>query len=198
MISVVIQAGGRSSRMGQDKALVMLGDRPMIAHTLACVADLGNEILLTTNAADKLTWLGLPMFGDEQPGAGALPGLQTALRAAAGEYVLVVAVDMPFLNRDLLAYQLQIRATADIIVPVWEERHQTMHTVYHRQNTLAAVENALANGKKRMNSFYDDLVVREVTAEEIGRFDDGITFFNVNTAAQLEAAAAMLPRQSNG
>lgn len=192
MISVVIQAGGQSSRMGTDKGLVELNGKRMVEHALAAVAGLGDETLITTNHPDSYAFLGLPLLGDDEPGAGALPGLQTALRGANGEYVLVVAVDMPFLNRGLLQHIVDQREGADVVVPKWDGRFQPTHALYRREACLAAVGNALAKNRRRMIGFYDDVVVREISAETVTKFSpDGRTFFNVNTPEDLKMAATM-------
>lgn len=157
MISIIIQAGGRSSRMGQDKGLVPLAGKPMIEHVLDKVRGLGDEIILTTNFPENYAYLNLPMASDEAPGAGALPGMMTALRAAAYPHVLIVACDMPFLNRPLLEHLLSLAPQADVVVPFWEENYQPMHAVYGRVRCLEAVEKALERGRRRLISFYDDL-----------------------------------------
>ncbi|MCB8951149.1 MAG: molybdenum cofactor guanylyltransferase [Ardenticatenales bacterium] len=192
-ITMAIQAGGRSSRMGQDKGLVPLAGRPMIEHVLARVAGLGDEILITTNNPAGYAYLGVRLVSDAAPGAGALPGLHTALTAARGDVVVVLACDMPFANRGLLAYMLTLAPAADVIVPIWQDNYQPMQAVYARERALAAVAVALARGQKRMISFYDQVRVRAVMAAEIMPFDaDGLTFFNVNTPAELAQAEASL------
>lgn len=191
-VTVAIQAGGRSSRMGQDKGLALLAGKPMIEHVLAQVAGLGQEILITTNNPDGYAYLGLPLAGDAEPGAGALPGLYTALSAARGQTVLLLACDLPFLNRELLVYLLSLADQADVVVPYWQDQYQTMHAVYARDPVRAAVAAALARGQKRMIGFYDQVRVRPVTAAEITPFDPGgLTFFNANTPAELSAAEAI-------
>lgn len=193
MISVVIQAGGQSSRMGVDKGLVPLAGRPMIEHVLARVAGLGAETLITTNNQDEYEYLGLPMASDEEPGAGALPGLRTALRAAQGETVLVVACDMPFVNRLLLEHLLSLSREADVVVPRWKDRYQTLQTVYARKKCLKAVDEALAQGERRMISFYPQVLVRHVPPEEVEEYDPtGRSFFNVNTPEELAEAERFL------
>lgn len=193
MISVVIQAGGRSSRMGRDKGLVALAGRPMIAHVIERVGDLGDELLITTNDPAGYAFLGLPTASDAEPGSGALPGLQTALRAARGEFVLLVACDMPFLDRALLAYQLSLAPQADVVVPRWDGRFQPMHAVYRRAACLTAVTAALDNGEMRMISWYSQVDVRAVPETAVAQYSpDGRTFFNVNTPEELAQAAAWL------
>lgn len=193
MLSVVIQAGGQSSRMGRDKALVPLADQPMIQHVLARLVGLGDETLVTTNNPDRFEFLDLPLVSDDDPGAGALPGLRTALRAARGDKVLVVACDMPFVNRLLLEYLITLSTQADVVVPRWNDRYQTMQSVYARKNCLAAVEDALAQGERRMISFYPQVKVRIVSPEEIAEHDPrGRSFFNVNTPEDLLEAERLL------
>jgi len=193
MISVVIQAGGQSSRMGQDKALVPLAGRPMIEHILTRLAGLGGETIVTTNKPEDYEYLGLPLASDEEPGAGALPGLRTALKAAQGDNVLVLACDMPFVNRLLVEYLLGLASQADVVVPRWEEAYQTMHAVYARKNCLRAVEKALEQGEQRMISFYSDVEVYPVPSEEIAEIDPrGRSFFNVNTPEDLAEAERLL------
>jgi molybdopterin-guanine dinucleotide biosynthesis protein A len=195
MVTVAIQAGGRSSRMGRDKGLVELAGKRLIEHVLAAVDGLADEVLITTNAPERYREFGRKTATDPVPGAGALPGLHTALSAAAGDHVLVVACDMPFLNRALLTYLLAARQSADVVVPLWGGYHQTMHAVYAREPVLAAVEAALASGQKRMTSFYAAVRVLEVPDAIVGAFDPmGHTFFNVNTPADLAEAEAILHR----
>lgn len=193
MISVVIQAGGQSSRMGRDKALVSLAGRPMIAHVLARVAGLGDETLVTTNNPDALEFLELPLVTDEEPGAGALPGLLTALKAARGDTVLIVACDMPFVNRLLLEHLLELSPGADVVVPRWNDVYQTMQAVYGRKKCLKAVEEALEQGEMRMISFYPEVKVRIVPPDEVAEYDpSGRSFFNVNTPEDLAEAERFL------
>lgn len=175
--------------MGQDKGVVPLAGKPMVEHVLERVRGLGDEILLTTNFPEQYAYLNLRMASDEEPGAGALPGLLTALRAAANPHVLIVACDMPFLNRPLLQYQLSLAEQADVIVPFWEENYQPMHAVYGRERCLAAVEKALARGRRRLISFYDDLHVHTIPPDTIRQYDPaGRTFFNANTPEELAQA----------
>ena len=193
MLSVVVQAGGQSSRMGRDKALVQLAGLPMIQHVLARLVGLGDETLVTTNNPDALEFLGLPLIPDEEPGAGALWGLRTALRAARGNAVLVVACDMPFVNRLLLEHLIALSPKADVVVPRWNDRYQTMQSVYARKKCLSAVEDALDRGERRMISFYPHVKVRIVSPEDVAELDPkGRSFFNVNTPEELLEAERFL------
>ncbi len=178
--------------MGRDKGLVPLAGRPMISHLLARVDGLGDEILITTNCPEDYAFTGARMASDASPGAGALAGLSTALSAARGETVLVLACDMPFVSRPLLAHLLSLAPQADVILPRRGWEYEPLHAVYAR-GCLPAIEAALAAGKGRMISFLDDVRVQVVEESDLARFDpDGRSFFNVNTPADLTQAEAWL------
>lgn len=191
-VTAVIQAGGRSSRMGRDKALVQLADKAMVQHVVDAVSQVSSNLLLVTNNRVELAYLDLPMMSDADPGAGALPGLLTALQAATDELVLLVAVDMPFVAPRLLSHMVEIIGDADAVVPRWENRFQPTCAVYRRKPCMQAVEMVLGSGKRRMISWFDAVKIREVDSAEIRQFDpDGRTFFNINTPADLAQAERM-------
>lgn len=165
----------------------------MIQHVLARLTGLGDETLITSNNPDELGFLNLPIVADEEPGAGALWGLHTALSAARGDSVLIIACDMPFINRLLLEHLVEVAPKADVVVPRWNDRYQTMQTVYARKKCLKAVEDTLEHGDRRMISFYPQVKVRIVSPEEVTEFDPtGRSFFNVNTPEDLIEAERLI------
>ena len=83
-VSVAVLAGGKSSRMGTDKSFVRVLGMPMIERVLAQVTGLGTEAFIVTNRPDDYAYLGLPLYGDVVPGAGALGGIYSAITYAAG------------------------------------------------------------------------------------------------------------------
>lgn len=188
-VVTVIQAGGRSRRMGRDKGLVRLGDRPLIEHVLGRVSGLTAGVWITTNRPEAYAYLGVPLAGDEIPGAGALFGLRTAFRTVSNEYVLLVGCDMPFLQPPLLVHLLSLTLEGDVVVPHWGGFDQPLCALYHRERCLAAVEVALAGGRRQMTSWYGAVHVRRVPPAEVARHDpQGRSFFNVNTPGDLANA----------
>jgi molybdopterin-guanine dinucleotide biosynthesis protein A len=194
-LTVVIQAGGRSSRMGTDKGLVPLAGKLMIEHIIDKVDLLGDELVLVTNNAPAYAYFGLRIVSDDEPGAGALPGLKTALTAATGTYVLVIACDMPFLNRDLLQHQIDLAFNTgkDIIIPRWDDHLQTMHAVYKKESCLPAVTHALEDNQQRMISFFPSVHVHKIEPDEVAGFDPhGRSFLNINTPEELVEAEKLI------
>jgi molybdopterin-guanine dinucleotide biosynthesis protein A len=178
--------------MGRDKALVQLAGRPLIAHVLERAAPLGDEVLVTTNSPDDYSFLGLRLVADEQPGAGALVGLQTALRAARHDVVLVLACDLPFVCVPLLEHMLRLASQADAVIPRWRGEFEPLHAVY-RRTCLPAVDLALAEGRRRMISFLPAVRSTVVEEDQVAAFDpQGLTFFNINTSDDLQTAERIL------
>ena len=108
-VTVVIQAGGESRRMGQSKATVPFAGRPLICRLVERLSPVADELIITTNEADKLGFLHdmypdltIRLVGDAYAERGALPGLYTALAAAENPYVAVVACDMVFASARLV------------------------------------------------------------------------------------------------
>ncbi len=191
MLTVAIQAGGRSSRMGTDKGLVKLAGKPMIEHVLHKVLHLGDDLLITTNNGVNYAYLNVRLVADAEPGAGALEGLLTALQAATTAYVLVVACDMPFLKKGLLTHLIAERSDYDVIVPRWEGRLQPLHAVYRREPCIAAIQTQLAANNKRVISFFDHVRTHIVDENKVAQFDpQGQSFQNINTPQELEKANA--------
>jgi molybdopterin-guanine dinucleotide biosynthesis protein A len=193
VITIAIQAGGQSRRMGREKALVLLAGTPLIEHLLKKADGLVDEIIVTTNRPRAFAYLGLPLFQDPAPGVGALQGLHTALSAAQGNKVLVLACDMPFVQRDLLEHLLQLAGEADIVIPRYQGMYEPLHAVYDRAACLPPIEEALAGGERRVTGFFPKVSVLTVEAEDLSRLDpDNLSFFNVNSMADLERAERLI------
>jgi molybdopterin-guanine dinucleotide biosynthesis protein A len=189
MLTIAIQAGGGSGRMGSDKALLPLAGKPLIEHLLTRVGDMGDDILVTTNQPQDYAFLGIRSVPDPVPGKGALNGLHTAVNAAHGSSVLVLACDMPFVSRPLLEHLVSLASRADVVVPRHEGHFEPLHALYDKHSCLPAIETALAAGEKRLISFYPQVHVLSVEGAELSRLDPrGLSFFNINTPEALAQA----------
>ena len=184
-LTVAIQAGGKSSRMGTDKSFVPFRGRPLIATVIDAVAGLGDELILITNKPDDYAHLGLPMFGDLYPETGPLGGIYTAVYHATHPHVLTVACDMPWLHRPLLEYIVSLRETADVVVPRWDKFPEPLHAVYSKA-CLEPIKEKLDAQMYKITVFYGRVSLRFVSREEIEQFDpEGRSFVNVNTPEEL-------------
>ncbi|HSQ17684.1 MAG TPA: molybdenum cofactor guanylyltransferase [Anaerolineales bacterium] len=191
MLTVAIQAGGESKRMGQDKGLVAFQGQPLIMRVLNRVAVIADELVITSNQPESYRFLGLTPVPDRQPGRGALGGLYTALDAAHHPAVAVVACDMPFVNPLLLAFQLQLlnETGADLVIPRTPDGLEPFHAVYRRETCLPHVRAALQFDQRRVDAWFPLVKVYELTPEAIQPYDPlGLAFLNINTPQELQRA----------
>ncbi len=192
-LSIVIQAGGKSSRMGTDKALVAFRGAPLLRHILSQTAQLALPTLIITNQPAGYLQFGLPLHGDIHQDWGALGGLHAAIYHAPTRHCLVLACDMPFVNLPLLQHLIALAEDFDAIVPrlTDEKLAEPFRAVYSRA-CLPAIEAAIAAGKRRVNSFFDQVNIRYVDQPEIEQYDPRLlSFFNVNTPEELALAEQM-------
>jgi molybdopterin-guanine dinucleotide biosynthesis protein A len=198
MLTVSLQAGGQSSRMGEDKALKPFLGRPLIQRLVDRLTPIADEILITTNRPADYAFLGLRLVPDLVPGRGALGGLYTAIASARGDFVAVVACDMPFASAPLLeaATRLLIQEEADVVIAKTDEGYEPFHAVYRRVTCVPAIESALAADQWKVIAWFPKVKVRHLTAQEVRQFDPaGLAFLNVNTPEEF-AAAERLARAS--
>jgi molybdopterin-guanine dinucleotide biosynthesis protein A len=197
MLTIAIQAGGESRRMGQDKGLMPFLGQPLIQRVVSRLSALADEIIITTNQPGSYAFLGLPLFSDARPRRGALGGLHTAFSSASQALVAVVACDMPFANPSLLAYQLRVlqEESADVVVPLLADGYEPLHAVYRRETCLPAVEQALDEDQWKLISWFSQVRVRTLPAEACRQHDpQGLAFVNVNTPQELAEAESAARR----
>ena len=196
-ISVVIQAGGESRRMGRSKATVPFCGRPLICNLIDRVSPVADELIITTNESENLAFLhevypdlDIKLVPDRYNFRGALPGLCTALDAAACPYVAVVACDMIFASGALMVAESieMAKLDADIVVPVNKHGYEPFHAMYRRETCLSAVLRALKQNKSKVHSVFDDsaLTVVEFAQERVLKVEPhGGCFINANTPEEL-------------
>lgn len=191
MLTLAIQAGGESRRMGSDKALLPFLGKPLILRPLQRLAKLAEEVIITANQPEKYRFLGLTPFPDLFPGFGALGGLFTALSVARYPYVAVVACDMPFASLELFAAELDLlrKSGADAVVPRSKMGTEPFHAIYQRETCLPRVRSSLGSGLRRVDSWFSEVNIRYMEPEEIQAYDpEGLAFLNINTSKELKEA----------
>jgi len=192
IITGVVQAGGKSTRMGGDpKALMELGGRPIVARVLDVVRQVTERVLLVTNTPELYAFLGLPMVPDVFPEGGSLGGIYSGLRAAPGEAAFTVACDMPFLSAPVARLVLARAGEADVVAPRIGEQWETLHACYGKA-CLGPMERRLREGQLRITGFFEDVRVLAITEAEVAAVGDPArVFMNVNTPDELARARAL-------
>lgn len=193
-VTGVIQAGGKSMRMGgAPKGLMTLGGRRIIERVLAALVPAVDDVLVVTNTPALYAFLGLPMVSDAMPDHGSLGGIYTGLYAATAPAVLTVACDMPFLSPDVVRLVATRAGAGDVVIPRVGAQLETMHALYAK-SCLPHMEDCLRAGQLKIVGFFDRVRVVEVPEREVARFGDpALIFMNVNTPEDLARAEAALP-----
>jgi molybdenum cofactor guanylyltransferase len=186
--SAVVLTGGKSSRMGQPKALLPFGQQPLIAHIVGALQSLFADIVVVTAPGQELPELPARLTCDEIPFQGPVGGIYYGLKAIRGEFCFVTSCDAAFLNPKLIAHLLSRIADYDVVVPVWEDRLQPLHAIY-RRSVLPLLEIQLQRGELRPIFLFDKVRTWKIAEGEIRRYDpEGLSFFNMNTPADYQAA----------
>ena len=191
MLTVVIQAGGASSRMGEDKALKIFLGKPLIQRVIERMSPIADEIIVTTNRPTEYTFLNLRLVPDLKPGRGALGGLYTAIASAAHPLVAVVACDMPFASQMFFegARRLMVKEEADVIIAKTDEGYEPLHALYRRETCLPAIESAIDADQWKVIAWFPQVKVRILTPDEIKSLDPaGLCFWNLNTPEEFAEA----------
>lgn len=191
-ITGIILCGGKSVRMGKNKALLELGGRRVIDRVIGVMGKLFPTLFLVTNTPDAYAFTGIETVQDAIPEGGSLVGLYTGLRHATTAKAFVVACDMPFLNEALIRRMVEAAADDAAIIPRSPDGLQPLHALYSTAcaPTLAKV---VESGEKRIQKACEALPVREFGWDEIKPVDpEGHSFMNVNTPEEWERAVAIV------
>ena len=195
-VSGIVLAGGRSRRLGRDKAIEPFDGKPLLLRVIDRLADVVDETVVVVADVEQAERIPLPastrVVVDAYPDCGSLGGIFTGLSAAPGDWGLVVACDMPFLDRRLLRHILDRRGGFDAVVPVLDGRPEPTHAAYSKA-CLPHIERRLRARELKIAGFFDDVRVRLVPQAEIEGIDpDRLSFLNVNTPDDLERALALV------
>lgn len=192
-ISGVILAGGESRRLGTEKALLPLLGRPLLTHVIEGIRPLVDDLLLVTGPTRRYEGFGVRTVTDAVSVRGSLAGVYSGLAASRYPSALVVACDMPFLNRGLLRYMIALAPDWDVVMPRLTDGLEPLHAIYSTACT-APIRAHLDRGDLRIIAFLENVRVRYVEQDEIDRFDPkGLSFFNLNRrddVAKMETIAA--------
>lgn len=173
-------AGGRSLRMGQDKALLHWRGTTLLDHTLDRLRQVCTEVRVLSGSEIRYADRGVPVDVDVVASAGPLGGVYTGLLRLADAPGLFLAVDVPFVPVTLLRRLLELAQGADAAVPVTADGAHPLCAVY-RRTCLEPIRRRLDAGENRMTSFWPDVRVRELGGDELREHGDpALVLGNVN------------------
>jgi molybdopterin-guanine dinucleotide biosynthesis protein A len=192
-----VLAGGRSSRMGREKALLELGGLPLVVRAVQALQSL-TELVNVVGPAGAYRELHLSVVADEYPDAGPLGGIATALAHASRPWSLVIACDMPYLSAAWLEFLIgrALASSADVVLPesayTGKPLPEPLCALYH-QRAGAPIRAALERGVRSVMGGLSGLEIERVPPADSKPFDTaGLLFQNLNSMPDYEAARARL------
>jgi len=196
-----VLAGGKSLRLGRTKALERIDTLSLIERIANCLFTVARTVLVVTSQEQYSSITAVPLKGkvvlDLYPGKGSLGGIYTGLAIADSHYGVVVACDMPFLNRDLLCYLLDLAPNFDVVVPRVDGKLEPLHAIYSK-DCLAPIRELLREGNPRILRLFNLVRTRYVEKDEIAKFDPQLlSFFNINTLDDLKKAEQLIKQRDN-
>jgi molybdopterin-guanine dinucleotide biosynthesis protein A len=192
METAVILAGGKSSRIGRNKALLDFGGEPLIGRIHRILKQGFQHVLISANDEDTYKFLGAPVIPDIFPGGGSLAGIHSGLLTCPSPHCFFVACDMPFINIELVRYLHRLIDTYAVVIPVSDQGYEPLHAFYSRQ-CLSHIQNQLEHGNLKIIDFFPLVKLREIKRDELRLYDpEELSYFNINTTDKYEHAKRRL------
>lgn len=180
-MTAIILAGGKSSRMGFDKAFLKIDGIPLIKRQIKLLKDIFGKIIIVTNNPHRYRRKGIKVVRDIIPDKGPLGGIYSGLMASTSFHNFVVACDMPFMNKALVRYMVKKKGDYDVIVPKIDGRFHPLFAVYSKK-CIPAIEILLKQGKLRISNLFPKVKPLFLLKREAERFDEHLfSFTNINT-----------------
>ena len=199
MVGIIILAGGKGNRIGGNKPLIQLNDKPLIAHVIEVVDKLTDEIIVVTSNELKDSFKELlpdniDVITDSITGKGPLVGLYTGLRFIQAEWAFVLPCDSPFLKEELLRFLMNNSSGMNAMIPLWPNGYiEPLHSLYRVSTTIEACERVFEHNSFKISEMITRLdAVCFVPMKRLKCFDPNLlTFMNINSEKDLEKARGL-------
>jgi len=187
-ITGIILAGGKSSRMGVNKALLIMNGKSIIEHIVLLFKSIFGRVMLVTNNPDDYLFPGIEIFGDVYPGMGPLAGIHSGLVHSDTEKNFVISCDIPLINKEIIEYIIEFRTIHPITVVKAEGYIQQLCGIYNKSLALTAdkilidnqtIENGSSKPKCKVMSLIDAAGAEIIESNNIPCYTEGL-FLNVN------------------
>jgi molybdopterin-guanine dinucleotide biosynthesis protein A len=205
--TAVILAGGFSERFGQDKGLVRLMGKPLILHVFDRACDIVEEVAVVVSSQRQRKAY-LPLFpkktrilADIKDSQSPLVGALTGFANSEGDYSILLPCDTPFISGKVMKLLFKTSQGMDAVIPRWPNGYvEPLQAVYRIGSALTAAEEAIDKRETRLMAMISRLKrVRYISTEAIKELDPSlITFFNVNTKADLGEAEKAIKQGTAG
>ncbi len=185
MISGIILSGGKSLRMGFDKAFIKIDGVPIIERIYTLFKKLFNEIIIVTDKKELFSNWDVKIYNDLIPQQGALGGIYTGLFFSSFHFSFCAACDMPFLRESVIQFLIHRIDDHDIIVPRTQDGFQPLHAIYSK-NCLEPIKKMMMGEKSKIIDVYPLVKTKMIEEDEFSFLDpQKSSFININTPEEL-------------
>ncbi len=185
-----ILAGGKSTRIGRDKATLVLDSEPLIRRVYDVAQGAFDHIVVVSSDHAILPGMSIPIIKDVVSVQSPLAGIVSALIHTGADYVFALACDMPFLSGGAIRYMLNNIAGEDIIIPKTEKGYEPLHAIYGR-SCISYMLTLIERGMYKVRDIFPYLSVKAVEGSPLF-FCNGVSVFtNINTQEEFERALAI-------
>ncbi len=184
-MTAIILAGGKSSRMGFDKAFIKIEGVPLIKRQISLLKRIFKKIIIVTNYPRKYRFKDIQVVTDIIKNRGPLSGIHAGLKASGSFHNFVIACDMPFLNKRLIRYMIRHKNNYDLLVPKIGGRYHPLFGVYSK-NCIPVIEDLLRQDKRKVSGIFPKVKSGFISERQIQKFDkDLFSLANINTKQDL-------------
>lgn len=193
-ITGVILAGGKSSRIGKDKAFLRIGEETIIERMLSSIRHIFKEVVIVTKVTDRFRYSGVRVIKDLARLQNPLVGIYTALMVSKSSYCFIFACDMPFLNKELIRYMVSVRTGYDIVIIIDKKGFHPLHAIYSTR-CLDIIKEHMHIQDFKVTDLLRLVKVKQLNNRVLLRFDpQQKALFNINTQSELRLAREIYKR----
>ena len=182
----IVLAGGKSSRMGQNKALLTLRGQRLIEMAIAALPKTCSEIIISANT-DEYDFLNKKIVADRVLNIGALGGLHACMHSSDAECFCVISTDTPFVSQEVFELLIEQKENADVVFPVFKDRWQPLVALYHK-SALSYIDQAIENKNYKLKRLILEMNFKPIVIDQhLDLFHENL-FRNINTLEDYKIA----------
>jgi molybdopterin-guanine dinucleotide biosynthesis protein A len=186
----IILCGGKSRRMGKNKALLELRGKYIISQVIDILLPLCNEIIISTNSKE-LDFLGYRTVSDEKSNIGPIAGIYSALKASKTNKNIIVSCDTPFINSGLLKKMQKISQDFEIVLPIFHGYLQPITGIFDK-SILPLIEKELSQRNYIPPRIFEKCNLNKLKIDNASSFYNKHLFFNVNSPEDYQKAQEII------
>jgi molybdopterin-guanine dinucleotide biosynthesis protein A len=169
-MNAAILVGGKSSRMGSNKAFLELKGKTFIELQIDLLREIFDDIFISANTSSEYEYLNLSIFKDVYPGKGPLGGIYTSLINSSSLHTFMLACDMPFIGPELINHLKDLTKEYDVVIPKSEKGLEPLHAFYSKK-CIDPIKRSLEEDNLRITSFFPHVNVKIVELDNLNLSD---------------------------